>query len=77
MLDDLRARSLREYVPPFAVALSVLGLGETTEAFSLLNKAVDEKDVLLAENFFDPLFDSLRSDDRYPVLLQRMGISPT
>jgi serine/threonine protein kinase/Tfp pilus assembly protein PilF len=77
MLDDLRARSLREYVPPFAVALSVLGLGDTTETFSLLNRAVDEKDVLLAENFFDPLFDILRSDDRYPVLLQRMGISPT
>ncbi len=75
VLGELQSRSEREYIPPFALAIAQTGLGDKTTAFESLNRGVDERDFLLAENFFDPVFDSLRTDERYAPLLKRMGIS--
>lgn len=35
--------------------------------------SVDRRDVLLAENFLDPLFDPLRGDARYARVVARLG----
>jgi eukaryotic-like serine/threonine-protein kinase len=74
LLNELKTRSTKEYVPPFALAIAYTGLGDKNSAFAMLNKGIDEKDVLMPENFFDPMFDSLRSDARYDAILRRMGI---
>jgi hypothetical protein len=37
-----------------------------------MNRGIDEKDIYIPENFFDPLLDPLRSD----AVLARMGIEP-
>lgn len=69
LLDTLTARSAREYVPPFAFAGAYAGLGDRDRAFSWLERGIRERDALLPENFFEPLFDPLRSDRRYAVVV--------
>lgn len=62
------------YVPP-ALTASVYGaLGEKDRAFELLEEAFQKKDSLLIYLGVDPIFDPLRSDARFPVLLKRMGL---
>jgi TolB-like protein/Tfp pilus assembly protein PilF len=73
VLDSMRARSKREYVPPFALVLGYTGLGDTAAALTWLEKAMHEKDVLLPENLFDPLLDPLRESARYRRVAERMG----
>ncbi|MGH7711165.1 MAG: hypothetical protein ACREOG_07770, partial [Gemmatimonadaceae bacterium] len=70
---ELTARARTEHIPPFAFALACTGLGDFDAAFTWLDRAVAQHDELLAENFFDPLFDPLRSDSRYRVLVLRLG----
>ena len=62
-------------VPPVKIAIGYIALGDLTTAFQWLNRGVDEKDIYIPENFFDPLLDPIRRDPRYPALLARMGLS--
>ena len=75
LLDELRKRASRGFVPPFALAIALAGLGETNDALSALHRGVDERDMLLAENLFDPILDRLRREPSYLALLGRMGIT--
>jgi len=72
LLDTLKARSRREYIPPSALALAYVGLGDLDKAFAWLNRGLAERDVLLPENFFEPMFDPLRTDPRYPAAAARL-----
>ncbi|MEW5917518.1 MAG: hypothetical protein AB1762_13990, partial [Gemmatimonadota bacterium] len=72
-LGELRERARLERIPPFAFAIAHTGLGDVSAAFDALEKGVEERDELLAENFFDPLFDSLKSDVRYRQITSRLG----
>lgn len=47
------ALSACEYVSPFAFAVTYAGLGDTTRVLEWLEKGIDQRDILLAENFFD------------------------
>jgi tetratricopeptide (TPR) repeat protein len=63
------------YVRALPIARVYTGLGDREQAFSWLQKAVDQKDVgllLLA----DPVYDGLRSDPRFRVLLEQANLSP-
>ena len=74
ILDDLRKRSAREYVPPFAYALVYAGLGDVTQGVDWLLKGVAQRDIFMPENFFDPLLDPLRKDPRFARVRTRMGL---
>ena len=71
----LEERARREHVPAFAFALAYTGLGDLEQAFAWLERAVESRDELLAENFMDPLFDPLRGDARYGRVVARLGAS--
>ncbi len=75
MLEELLDRSKREFIPPFSLAIAYTGLGDKTKAIEWLNKGIDQRDVLLPENFFDPLFEPLRSDPRFAEVERRMGVA--
>jgi DNA-binding winged helix-turn-helix (wHTH) protein/TolB-like protein/Tfp pilus assembly protein PilF len=61
------------HVPPSLIA-SIHGvLGERDKAFELLEEAVRRKDSTLLFLAVDPMFDPLRSDTRFPILLKRLG----
>lgn len=51
-------------------------LGDKDEAFSILEKAVEERSSFLVYLKEEPTFDNLRSDPRWSALLRRMNFPP-
>jgi eukaryotic-like serine/threonine-protein kinase len=76
VLDELKHDALTGYVPPYAIALACIGLGEKDEAFSWLLKNADAHDSSAALAAVDPMIDDVRSDPRFPELLKRVGLAP-
>jgi len=56
------------------IAFAYGGLGEATRGIAWLNKGIDERDIYIPENFFDPLLDPLRKDPRFAQVVTRMGL---
>jgi serine/threonine-protein kinase len=75
-LAQLRDVARRRYVPPVYIARVYAGLGETTEALALLNRAFQERSDQLTGLRVDPAFDDLRADPRFVDLLRRVGLTP-
>jgi len=74
VVNDLKRRSVRELVPPFFIAEAYAGLGDATRGIEWLNRGIDQRDIYIPENFFDPLLDPLRRDPRFEQVWARMGI---
>ncbi|HEX5387710.1 MAG TPA: protein kinase [Gemmatimonadales bacterium] len=75
IVDDLKARTDHDYIPPFFIAVAYGALGDTTRGIEWLNRAIDQKDIYVPENFNDPLLDPLRGDPRFAKVLVRMGLA--
>ena len=75
LLGELTERSKRGEVGPFALAIAYTGLGETGRAIEALHRAIDQRDIFLPEDFFDPLLDPLRGDPRFGRVVERMGLA--
>ena len=75
ILDQLRALSKQNYVPSYPVAAIYAALGRKDEAFTWLERAYDERDSWMVCLPLDPRLDSLRSDARFALLLQRIDLS--
>jgi Tfp pilus assembly protein PilF len=76
LVADLASRSERQYIPAFAFAIAHTSLGNKDSAFVWLNKAVDNYEPSMTENWFDPAFESLHADPRWRLLLARLGVQP-
>jgi serine/threonine-protein kinase len=76
VVKELRRRSATEFVPPFAIAVAYGGLGDATRGMEWLNRGIDQRDIFIPENFFDPLLDPLRRDPRFARVRTRMGLAP-
>ena len=76
IVNDLKRRSAGELVPPVTIATAYAGLGDATQGIEWLNRGIDQKDIYIPENFFDPLLDPLRTDPRFEQVLTRMGLEP-
>lgn len=75
VLAELKSLAARgQYVAPFRFAVIYTALGDKDAAFEWLNKAYDEKDILLVYVNINPTSDALRQDPRFGQLLQRMGL---
>ena len=74
VLDELKERSKREYVSPYYLAMIYTGLDDKDQAFGYLEIAYEEHSSWLCHLKADPKFDSLRSDQRFADLLQRIGL---
>ena len=74
VVNDLKRRSARELVPPFAIAAAYAGLGDASQGIEWLNRGIDKKDIYIPENFFEPLLDPLRSDPSFEPVWARMGL---
>ncbi len=75
ILEDLNNTDARRPVPA-EIAYVYLGLGNKDRAFEWIEKAFALKSEWLAHTKFDPVFDLLRSDPRFTILLVRIGIPP-
>ena len=71
--DELTARSHSEHGAPIHHAALCVALGKLDEAFELLGRAYDTRDVWCIFLNTIPHFDSVRSDPRFQALLRRMS----
>jgi len=62
------------YVAPLGLAALSCGLGERDEVFYWLDLALDAHDGLVRYLKVYPVFDALRDDPRFAVLLRRVGL---
>jgi eukaryotic-like serine/threonine-protein kinase len=74
ILNELKERSKREYVSPALLAAAYGARGEDDIAFDLLNTAYAARDHKLSYLRTEPVFDPLRSDPRFAVLLKKIGL---
>jgi len=74
LLEELRNLSARRYVSPISRALIYIGLGDKERAFEWLDRAREDHDPWLAWLKADPIFDGLRNDPRFAVLLKTVGL---
>ena len=70
VLNELRDLQGRRYVSPYTIAAIHAGLGEKDQAFKWLDKAEEGRDIWLMNLKVDPVFKALRSDPRFPDLLE-------
>jgi len=73
LFDDLKDRSLRQYIAPCLIGLICIGLGDHDQAFAWLEKGCDERDLGLIWLKVEPMADKLRSDSRFENFLRRVG----
>ena len=72
LVDELQARSSAETVPPAAMAVAYMGVGDTSRAIASLQETYDVHDNYAIYLRADPLLDSLRTDVRFQRLCQKL-----
>src|SRR5215831_5142098 len=79
MLAQILEARKHQYVSPFAIGQIYAALGDKDQAFVWMNKAIDEREVIVvylrAMGLSEPSLSSLRDDPRFQLLLQRVGLS--
>jgi adenylate cyclase len=75
MLNDLNELAKRQYVSAYEVAKIYIALGDTEQAFQLLEKAYAEHSFHLVNLNVSPHLKPVRSDPRFQDLVQRIGVS--
>jgi pentatricopeptide repeat protein len=74
LLDELKTRKAKGYVPAAAFVNAYLGLGDNERAFYWLQEAFKEKSNMLQFLKTHPYFDPLRGDPRFADLQRRVGL---
>jgi tetratricopeptide (TPR) repeat protein len=72
-IEELKAASLRGYVPPFNLAIVYLGLGDRARALDYLEQAYDASSQWMPYLRGDRIFDPLRSEPRFAALMRKLG----
>lgn len=67
-------QSSKEFIPPSALAIVFVGLGQTERALQLLETAYGNRDQLLQYIGVESQFDSLRGEPRFQTLLAKLGL---
>jgi TolB-like protein/Tfp pilus assembly protein PilF len=75
ILRNLIALSSAGHPRPFEIALIYVGLHEKNRALTWLGRAVEERGELVSALAVDPIWDPLRGDPRFAVLLSQLGLS--
>lgn len=75
VLTQLERTSKKKYVSAYYFALVHLGLNDSEQTFSWLNRAFDEHASFLAFLNVEPMFDKIRTDSRFNDLQWRIDLS--
>lgn len=73
-LDELKTAATERYIPPWSIAVVLLGLGDLDQAFKWLEKGCEERDPHMTFLVADPKWDSVRADPRFIAIMQRIGL---
>ena len=74
LLQELKTRKQRGYVPSAAFMFGFLGLHDYDQAFFSMEEAYTEQSNFLQFLKVNPIFDPIRNDPRFLDLLQRVGL---
>jgi adenylate cyclase len=74
IFTEILERSKTQYVSPTFFALHYLALGDEARMFEYLQKAYEERNMLIGLCRFDPDFAKYRHDPRYTELLRKMKL---
>jgi TolB-like protein len=74
LIQHLHGAAAQGYVPPSCFAWTYIGLGEIDEAFTWLDRAIDERDAMMTPIRSYCFMDPLRADPRFTALLRRMNL---
>jgi serine/threonine-protein kinase len=70
---QLETQAAQRYVPPYTLAQVPTALGERDRALTLLERSFDNRDALLVFLKIEPKWDSLRNEERFRRLMQKMN----
>ena len=74
LMDELRARSVTEYITSTYLGIAAAWLGDMDNAFDLLQKAYDDLDPNMTQLKYSPYGPTaLRNDTRFQNLLNKIG----
>jgi TolB-like protein/Flp pilus assembly protein TadD len=76
LVDELRRRERKGYVPAAAFLNAYLGLGDKEQAFVWLERAAQERSNIMQFLKVHPFFDLLRGDPRFGEYLRRVNLRP-
>jgi hypothetical protein len=76
ILNKLESFSQRRYVTPLYFAIVYAGLKDNDHAIEYLNKAYEARHPGLVLIRIEPMFDALRSDERFKQLVKRFEPIP-
>jgi pentatricopeptide repeat protein len=74
LLDELKQRQQKSYVPSAAFVNAYLGLGDNEQTLAWLEKGYQEQSNILGLVKVSPYFDPLRGDPRFKDLVHRVGL---
>ena len=74
IVAQLQSISSSQYVSPYGLAQIYAALGDKELTFKWLQNAYDDRAVWMSYLAVDPVFDSLRSDERFQDLLRRVHL---
>src|SRR5262249_42331750 len=72
IISELKQRSEREFVGPLHIALVHLGLDERDQAIQYIEKAYAERDAYIVFLNRHPIYNRLRSDQRFQAILEKL-----
>jgi serine/threonine-protein kinase len=73
---QLNGLAKRAYVSPFSQAAIPASLGDMDTAFMWMEKCFEDRSPMLGGLKTNPMFDPLRSDVRFDLLMRRVGLTP-
>lgn len=73
-LRQIERQAERDYISPVSIAYIHTALGDRDAAFALLDTAIQDRDPNVLGLKSNPIFDSLRGDERYRALLKKMQL---
>ncbi len=74
LLDGLKATPPDVYVPPTSFAWIHLGLGEIEQAYTWMERAIEDRDPIIVPIKSYPFLDPLRNEVRFHGLLRKMNM---
>lgn len=74
LLDELKQRRSKGYVPAGAFIQAYVGLGDNDQAIAWLNRGYEERSAIMQWLKVEPTFDPLRHDPRFIELIHRVGL---
>jgi adenylate cyclase len=74
IIEQLKERAKRRYLPSYWIALIYTGLKDKEAAFEWLERAFQERSSWLVWIKVEPRYDFLRADERFASLMKKMNI---